>query len=126
MILLTHETSILLGTAPADFRKGLDGFVALCQHQLHQQPRSGTVFVFRNKARTMIRALCYDGSGYWLMTKRLSQGKFTHWPQDAQQEVSVKTARELRLILNGAHWTDSSTFASGSNLSTSRLAPASH
>ena len=31
MILLTHETRILLGVAPADFRKGVDGFVALCQ-----------------------------------------------------------------------------------------------
>lgn len=28
MILLTHETRILLCVAPADFRRGIDGFVA--------------------------------------------------------------------------------------------------
>ena len=100
MILLTHETRILLGIAPADFRRGIDGFVALCKNELAQEPRNGCVFVFRNKARTMIRALCYDGTGYWLMSKRLSRGKFTGWPT-GQRALSATSARELRIILGG-------------------------
>ena len=87
MILLTHETTIRLGVAPADFRRGIDGFVALCKNELLQEPRDGCVFVFINKARTMIRALSYDGTGYWLMTKRISKGRFTGWPTG--QQVSV-------------------------------------
>ena len=77
MILLTHETRILLGVVPADFRRGIDGFVALCQNTLALQPRDGSVFVFINRAHTMIRALSYDGNGYWLMTKRLSKGYYS-------------------------------------------------
>lgn len=100
MILLTHETPILLCVAPADFRRGIDGFVAQCKNDLAQDPRSGCVFVFINKARTMIRALSYDGNGFWLMTKRLSKGKFQAWPVE-QASVCAKTARELRLILSG-------------------------
>ena len=87
MILLTHETTIRLGVAPADFRRGIDGFVALCKNELLQEPRDGCVFVFINKARTMIRALSYDGTGYWLMAKRISKGRFTGWPTG--QQVSV-------------------------------------
>lgn len=101
MILLTHETPILLSVAPADFRRGIDGFVALCKNELHQQPRSRCVFVFINKARTMIRALSYDGTGYWLMTKRLSKGRFQGWP-GSNGSVSSVSARELRIILSGS------------------------
>jgi len=105
MILLTHETRIQLGIQPADFRRGIDGFVALCKNELHQNPRDQTVFVFINRARTMIRALSYDGTGYWLITKRLSRGKFAGWP-DGQQALSSTSARQLRIILSGESGTD--------------------
>ena len=65
VILLTHDTPILLGVAPADFRKGIDGFQQLCRAALGEDPESGTVYVFVNRARTMIRALTHDGS--WLL-----------------------------------------------------------
>jgi len=48
----------------------------------------------------MIRALSYDGTGYWLMTKRLSRGKFKHWPS-GQCALSATSARELRQIISG-------------------------
>ena len=60
MIHLTASTPILVATAPADFRKAIDGLVALCQHGLGQDPRSGTLYVFSNRARTMIRILAYE------------------------------------------------------------------
>jgi len=103
MILLTHDSKIQLGVQHADFRKGVDGFVALCKNQLLQEPRDGTIFVFINRAKTMIRALSYDGTGYWLMTKRLSRGKYKHWPS-AQGALSVTNARELRQIISGEPW----------------------
>lgn len=104
MIQLTHQTRILLSIAPANFRYGIDGFVALCQNELLLDPRDQSVFVFINKAKTMIRALSYDGSGYWLMTKRLSRGKFDGWPS-GDSPVSDTTALQLRRILGGSSWT---------------------
>lgn len=100
MISLTADTPILLATQPADFRKGIDGIVALCQVQLAQKPRSGTVFVFINRNKTMLRMLTYDGSGFWLMTKRLSQGRFRGWPT-GKQNINVITAQHLRVLLSG-------------------------
>ena len=103
MIQPTHQTRILLGVVPADFRCGIDGFVARCQNQLLLDPRDQSVFVFINRAKTMIRALSYDGTGYWLMTKRLSRGKFTGWPS-GDRAVSDTTALQLRHILGGTSW----------------------
>lgn len=100
MILLTHQSPILLGVVPSDFRRGIDGFVAQCRNTLGQDPSDGTIFVFINRARTMIRALNYDGTGYWLMTKRLSRGKFTGWPT-GHEALSPASARQLRLLLSG-------------------------
>ena len=68
MIPLTATTPIVLASAPVDFRAGIDGMVALCQHHLHQNPRSGTLYVFINRRSTMIRILVYEHNGYWLMT----------------------------------------------------------
>lgn len=101
MILLTANTPILLAIQPADFRCGIDGFVAICRRQLAQDPRSGILFVFINRNKTMIRALSYDGSGFWLMTKRLSKGKFSNWPT-AKEAVTSMQAKNLRLLLSVA------------------------
>lgn len=98
MIQLTSKTPILLATAPADFRCGIDGFTALCRHQLQKEPRDGTLFVFINRSKTMIRTLAYDGSGFWLMTKRLSKGTFTGWPKSGEPITTI-AATQLRILL---------------------------
>lgn len=97
MIHLTSETSILLAIHPVDFRKGIDGFVSLCQYKLKQSPRSGTLFVFINRRKTMIRILSYEFNGYWLMTKRLSKGRY-NWPK-SNGDLSRIRAVELRKYL---------------------------
>ena len=100
MMHMTNETPILLASEPADFRKGLDGFIALCRLSLAQDPRSDVRFVFINKSKTMIRALSYDGTGFWLMTKRLSKGKFLGWPTRGET-VNTYTAKQLSQLLKG-------------------------
>lgn len=100
MIHLTADTHILLATQPADFRQGIDGLAALCRSRLLGEPRSGVLFVFINRSKTMIRTLAYDGSGFWLMTKRLSAGKFSHWPT-SNQAVCPLAAWHLRQLLSG-------------------------
>lgn len=99
MIHLTASTPIMLAIEPVDFRRGIDGLVALCQHQHQQHPRSGTVFAFINRSKTMIRLLSYEHNGYWLMTKRLSVGKYTGWPK-AGAAMSAIEAHYLRQLLS--------------------------
>lgn len=101
MIHLTATTPILVATAPTDFRLGIDGLAARCQHHLHHNPRSGTLIIFINRRATMIRVLAYDTNGYVLMTKRLSQGRFRGWPV-GDGPVSTLQAVQLRQLLAGA------------------------
>ncbi len=104
MIQLSLQTSILLALEPVDFRKGMDGFVALCQSQLQANPRDGRYFVFINRNRTLLRLLHYDGSGYWLATKRLSKGRFPGWPADVSKPATALLATQLRPLLAGLSW----------------------
>jgi len=99
MIHLTSDTPIMLAAKPVDFRKGIDGLAGLCEHIFKENPRSGTLFVFVSRDATKIKILTYEGNGYWLMTKRLSSGKF-NWPKIGQAISNIQ-AMELRKVLSG-------------------------
>lgn len=66
MIQLTPQMRILVAVEPVDFRAGIDGLCRKCREVLGADPLSGTVFVFRNRRATAIKALVFDGQGFWL------------------------------------------------------------
>tara|TARA_R110001592_G_scaffold296139_1_gene566446 strand:+ start:141 stop:272 length:132 start_codon:yes stop_codon:yes gene_type:complete len=43
MIHLTAQSKIWLATEPQDFRKGIDGFGALCRQQYKLNPQDGSL-----------------------------------------------------------------------------------
>ncbi|MBE8167741.1 MAG: IS66 family insertion sequence element accessory protein TnpB [Shewanella sp.] len=100
MIHLTSSSRIFVAAQPADFRQGIDGLAALCQQRLSSNPRSGAIFVFINRNKTMVRALTYDTNGFWLMTKRLSKGKYKGWPC-SDKPIQPLVAAQLRQLLSG-------------------------
>jgi transposase len=55
-----------------------DGLAALCRQKFEQDSMSGCAFIFRNRRRTSIKILFYDGQGFWLCQKRFSQGHMQH------------------------------------------------
>jgi transposase len=99
MIQLTPQMRLLVAVAPVDFRRGIDGLCRLCREMLSADPFSGTVFVFRNRRGTSVKLLAYDGQGYWLCQKRLSQGKFEHWPEARSEVQRELLAHELTVLL---------------------------
>ena len=107
MLQLVPHMRILVARDPLDLRKGIDGTAGVCRQVLGEDPLGGTVFVFRNRGGTMVRVLVYDGQGFWLMTKRLSQGRFRFWcppAQGAKPSLSV-AAHALVALLAGGDWT---------------------
>ena len=99
MIQLTAHMTIKVAVEPVDFRKGIDGLAAVCRQVMSSDPFSGHVFVFRNRRRTSIKILAYDGQGFWIAQKRLSQGRFTWWPEREGSVVEKLAAHELQLLL---------------------------
>ena len=98
MLQLPPPSRLCLATHPVDFRTGIDGLAAVCRQRLGENPLEGAVYVFRNRAGTALKLLLYDGQGYWMMMKRLSQGRFHWWPTTADARVPL-SARELSILL---------------------------
>lgn len=101
MIQLTPQMRILVAVEPPDFRRGIDGLARLCRQELASDPFSGTVFVFRNRRRTAVKILVYDGQGFWLCQKRLSASRFRFWPDCGTQGARAVKIIELQLLLSG-------------------------
>ena len=98
MFQVAPQSRIFLAVEAVDFRRGIDGLAAICRQQLKEDPLSGCVFVFRNRRRNSIKLLAYDGQGFWIAQKRLSQGKLSWWPRS--NRVSYRLAvSELQLLL---------------------------
>ena len=101
MIQLTAQMRLLVAVVPVDFRRGIDGLARVCREVLSADPFSGTVFAFRNRRGTAIKLLAYDGQGFWLCQKRLSQGRFHYWPESTNAAQRELLAHELGVLLAG-------------------------
>ena len=99
MIQLTPQMRLLLAVEPVDFRKGIDGLVQVCRQRLNLDPMAGALFVFSNRRRRALKILMYDGQGFWLCQKRLSQGRFGWWPSGGQQPTLGLDVHQLQLLI---------------------------
>ncbi|MBF0502386.1 MAG: IS66 family insertion sequence element accessory protein TnpB [Candidatus Riflebacteria bacterium] len=95
MIQITPHMRIFQHVEPVDFRCGIDGLAGLCRLRLKQDPMSGALFIFINRRRTSFKLLTYDGDGFWLCQKRLSQGKIKFWPRGD----TTLTAPQVQVLL---------------------------
>lgn len=101
MIQIPANATIFVMHEPLNFRTRIDGTCAAARLILQKEPMGGAFFVFRNKRGHSMRILFYDGSGYWLAEKRLSQGTFNGaWPRgNGEQPCSSLLVRELQILL---------------------------
>ena len=83
MLSFSGSLKVFVAVQPCDLRKGFNGLHGLVTEKLGEDPRQGALFVFTNQRRTRLKALYFDGTGLWLLTKRLEQGTFA-WPKLAE------------------------------------------
>lgn len=95
-------TTIFVATAPVDLRASFDRLAGLVREWLGTDPRSGAMYVFHNRSRTLVKMLWADTTGYYLLCKRLDRCRYriplAIPPQARHVEVS---ARELAVLLEG-------------------------
>lgn len=101
MIQITPQMRVLVATEPVDFRSGIDGLTRVTREELERDPFGGVVFVFRNRRSTAIKVLVYDGQGFWLCHKRLSQGRFRYWPRGDRGRTRALEAHAVQVLLAG-------------------------
>jgi len=99
MLSLSPATRVFLALQPIDGRQGFNGLYTLVKERLQQEPTSGFLFVFLNQRRNRLKILTYDGSGLWLLTKRLDRGTYA-MPLGQGQSVNLRP-EDLTLLLHG-------------------------
>lgn len=108
MINFTNASRVFLAVEPVDMRKSFNGLHALVAHRLGEDVLAGSWFVFVNRQRTRIKILVWDGTGLWLLAKRLEKGRF-HWINNPEEAGAKRLilAQELSMILGGLDWAKS-------------------
>lgn len=92
MLSFAGSLRVFIALDPCDMRAGMNTLHAVVAERLKEDSGSGALFVFTNKRRRLLKILYFDGTGTWLLTKRLEAGTF-YWPR-AAEEGQVKM--ELR------------------------------
>lgn len=102
MFNFSTSLKVFLGVEPVDMRKSFTGLFSIVKNELKGDPTSGAIYMFANRRKTLVKILYWDGSGLWVLAKRLERGTFW-WPSsegDGSPEVSVMP-ESLSMILNG-------------------------
>ena len=80
MLSFTGSLNVFIALEPVDMGEGINTLQALVSERIKGEARRGALVVFTNKRRRLIKILFWDGTGMWLMVKRLEQGTFV-WPR---------------------------------------------
>lgn len=83
MISFSGSLKVFLSVEPVDMRAGFERLANLVDGVLKENLRDGALFVFTNRRHTRIKVLYFDGTGVWLLAKRLEAGTFC-WPKKEQ------------------------------------------
>ncbi|MEZ5276505.1 MAG: IS66 family insertion sequence element accessory protein TnpB [Opitutaceae bacterium] len=91
---------IFLALEAVDMRKQFNGLWAVASEKLREDPKSGAVFAFTNKKRDRLKLLYWDGTGVWVLAKRLEAGRFS-WPRDRTGGKLAMSPEALTMLIAG-------------------------
>lgn len=99
MLGLITTTRIYFYRAPCDMRKSFNGLCGLIRSELGADPLSGSLFVFVNRRRNMVKLMYWDSDGFMILFKRLERGCF-RLPDIITSEARIDR-RQLSMLLEG-------------------------
>jgi transposase len=100
MKMFVEPKSIYLHRDAVDFRKSIDGLVAIVEGELERDAYTGALFLFCNKAKDKLKLVYWDNTGFALWYKRLEKQKFK-WPNKATMQEFELSTQQLDWLLSG-------------------------
>jgi transposase len=82
-----------------DMRKQVNGLSEIVEQQMNRSAMSGSLFLFCNRDRRLIKCVYWDRNGFCLWLKRLEKDRFP-WPNTEEQARQITTG-ELGMLLDG-------------------------
>lgn len=98
MLSFTGSLKVFVALDPCDMRKGFNGLFAAVTERLGEDPKGGALYVFCNRRHTRIKILYWDGTGLWVLTKRLEKGTFA-WPKTIEPGTTKLCLRAEALAM---------------------------
>ena len=96
------QVRIFVCREPVDMRKSFDGLSGAVIDVIDHDPQSGHLFIFFNRKRSMTKALFWEASGYWVLSRRLDQGRFQVFDRLSDHKSRFElSSGELALLLDG-------------------------
>ena len=100
MIRFDDIREVYLISGVTDLRKGIDGYAAVISGELHRSPTDNSIYIFCNRDRNKLKCLYYDGTGFWLLYKRMEKGHFK-WIRSENNEAVYISHQQLTWLLEG-------------------------
>ena len=104
MIQWSTDVAIFLHRDAVDFRKSINGLSVIVQEDMHLSLQSRRLFVFCNKARTQLKVLYWDATGFALWQKRLEKARFK-WPLKLREATLTLSHEQWCWLLQGIDYT---------------------
>ena len=96
---ITRADSIYIVCGKTDMRKQIDGLCAIIEGKLHMGPDDNALFLFCGRRSDRIKGLLWEGDGFLLLYKRLSDGKF-QWPR-SMEEMKMMDEEQFHRLMSG-------------------------
>lgn len=101
MFSLNENNSYQVYTLGVDMRKGIESLCGIVRAN-NSNPTDGSVYVFANKSRTLLKLLHWERGGYVIYYKRMEQGRLSR-TMFSTDPPAFQTMRwdELVLLMEG-------------------------
>ena len=100
-MLPSRKMKVFACKVPTDMRGSFDSLYKRTKDIIGIDPSSGHMFLFVNKARSRVKILFYDGTGYVIIAKRLDRGNFSKFNPYYKKNI-ILTQAEFALFFEGA------------------------
>jgi transposase len=94
-----QSVSIFVRPGVTDMRKQANGLSLVVEEYMDENPGSGSLYLFCNREKKLLKCLWWDRNGFWLFQKRLEKGRFP-WP-NTDEEARRISSDQLLMLLSG-------------------------
>jgi hypothetical protein len=99
---LVQNNKVYLATQGVDMRKQVNGLAQIVQGEFKIELYDGSLFVFCNNSRKIVKILCWDVDGFVLYYKRRERGRFFRPKFDPSGDETVSVSEnDLNRLLDG-------------------------